>query len=264
MKRIVWITTQFPAFHKWDNAPDVVRFLRSPHRHLFHVKIGVEVTHNDRDVEFFMLKQEVEEFIEENYWGKSNVGSCEMIAERLLTHFEAAFCEVSEDGENGARLEQGPILPALRKRRKAFIGIEAEGPYKGLKTLFIPGSYDQVSRALSKGVEEGVEQVYYGAGNDREISPDIIKHIEGVCIESGLKFMVEIEQDDADDFAETLHEGVLEAVMLASSYHSLSSFRKGVDYVKVTENGLLVWYSRKAQCWQTRIDDPLFAQDRYI
>lgn len=102
MKTIVWITTQFTGFHSWDRAPDSVAFLRHKHRHLFHVKIGVEVKHSDRDVEFFLFKKEVDSFLKKEYEGKYFDCSCEHIASILLNKFEAYFVEVSEDGENGA------------------------------------------------------------------------------------------------------------------------------------------------------------------
>jgi len=102
MKTVVWIQTSFEGFHCWKDAPREVMFLRSDHRHIFHVKLGVQVVHQDRDVEFFQLKKRVDDFIKEHYQGKWFRYSCEQIAGQLLTKFDADFVEVSEDGENGA------------------------------------------------------------------------------------------------------------------------------------------------------------------
>jgi len=102
MKTVVWIQTSFEGFHRWKDAPEKVAFLRNYHRHIFDVKLGIEAVHDDRAVEFFLLKGDVDEFINENYQGRYFEYSCEQIAKRLLTKFNADFVEVSEDGENGA------------------------------------------------------------------------------------------------------------------------------------------------------------------
>jgi len=105
-KTLIWITTLFTAYHRWEEAPESVSFLRSFHRHLFEVEIGMSVTHNDRDIEFFTFKSEVDEYIEQVYVGKRFSKSCEMIAKDLLDHFQASYVCVSEDGENGARVDR--------------------------------------------------------------------------------------------------------------------------------------------------------------
>ena len=105
-KTIVWITTQFESLHHWPDAPDIVGFLRHPHRHVFHVKLAMLVTHDDRDVEFILLKKQVSLYLESQYGGNAGQSSCEMIAKRLMTQFGAEWVEVSEDGENGARVER--------------------------------------------------------------------------------------------------------------------------------------------------------------
>lgn len=102
MKAEVFITTRFAALHRWPNAPEEVAFLRDFHRHEFHVKLCVPVSHNDRDVEFIMLKEGVDSYIRRTYEGCKFPFSCEHIASDLLTVFGASRVEVSEDGENGA------------------------------------------------------------------------------------------------------------------------------------------------------------------
>ncbi len=107
-KTTVWVTTSFVGFHKWENAPEEVSFLRHYHRHVFHVKLGVSVSHNDRDVEFFTLKKELDQFVKGVYeLRKYFLDSCEQIAQSILEHFKnSVFVEVSEDAENGARVER--------------------------------------------------------------------------------------------------------------------------------------------------------------
>jgi hypothetical protein len=104
LKTYIYITTQFVAYHKWDDAPDGFSFLKSWHRHLFKVKVYWKVDHNDRDKEFFLMKEKADELINTLYADKYlNVdNSCEMIATRLAEELGAYQAEVSEDGENGA------------------------------------------------------------------------------------------------------------------------------------------------------------------
>ena len=106
IKKIVWIKTSFEGFHRWINAPDDVAFLRDYHRHIFEVKLGVEVSDGDREVEFFQLKRKVESFILDEFEGHWFEFSCEQIAEFLLNKFDACFVEISEDGENGATISK--------------------------------------------------------------------------------------------------------------------------------------------------------------
>jgi hypothetical protein len=103
MKTSIWVTSQFVGFHRWVNAPDDVAFLRSYHRHVFHVKVHIPVTHQDRDVEFFTFKKRLDAYLSVAFHETKFDQSCEMIAEKILGAFDcASVVEVSEDGENGA------------------------------------------------------------------------------------------------------------------------------------------------------------------
>ena len=99
---LVYIKTTFVAYHRYIDAPEEVAFLRNWHRHVFHVMVMVEVTHANRDVEFFTLKRKVEEYIDVWFRDAHFELSCEQIATMILRDFEAKCVEVSEDGENGA------------------------------------------------------------------------------------------------------------------------------------------------------------------
>ena len=109
----VWITTQFVATHYWPKAPEIVSFLRHPHRHIFHVKGTVE-TEADREVEFFMLKDEVNGIIDDLllYTDRDSIcprldRSCEQTAKEIFSElkkqgYNVVEVEVNEDNENGA------------------------------------------------------------------------------------------------------------------------------------------------------------------
>lgn len=108
MQTFVFVTTRFVGFHQWPGAPDQVAYLRSRHRHEFHVRAEKRVTHNDRQIEFIQLKQEVDAVIQQalgpEEHGRLGVAtwSCEQWATYLIARLDLTKCEVSEDGENGA------------------------------------------------------------------------------------------------------------------------------------------------------------------
>ncbi len=107
MTNYIWVTTQKEMFHCYPDAPDKVNFLRNLHRHLFKFKIWLEVFSDNRDVEFFIFKQCVEEIIDEMNKNLKEK-SCEMISnylhEKILKKYteRKMIIEVSEDGENGS------------------------------------------------------------------------------------------------------------------------------------------------------------------
>lgn len=119
----VTVRTQFEALHCWADAPDVVLFLRNPHRHVFWVLATLAVDHGDRAVEFFCVKAKLDQLIKELFLSPSlvlgvtpnkttdNLGmptisaSCEDMAECLANALSAEGYSVrqvivSEDNEN--------------------------------------------------------------------------------------------------------------------------------------------------------------------
>lgn len=113
--RFIKVRTQFVGFHRYGDAPKDVSFLQHLHRHVFHVSLEIEVLHDNRELEFFLVKRGLENFIRTTYPEKyppvgEGVGSCEMIAEKILQSVEAEFpgrdveVIVSEDSENEARV----------------------------------------------------------------------------------------------------------------------------------------------------------------
>lgn len=105
---IVYCSFRLVGLHLWTNCPfDDVDFLKTLHRHEYHIKCYFPVTHSDRDVEFIRVKNQIMDYLTNKYWntkyGCCNFGemSCEMIAEELCSEFTLCQAEVSEDGENG-------------------------------------------------------------------------------------------------------------------------------------------------------------------
>jgi hypothetical protein len=108
----VFCTLQVEGTHNWKDCPiEEVAYLRDPHRHMFHIKAYKNVSHDDRDTEFIVMKHKIQSYLTGKYfdpqtWLHQFGGmSCEMIARELIGEFDLAGCEVSEDGENGCWLQ---------------------------------------------------------------------------------------------------------------------------------------------------------------
>ena len=117
--KMIWVTFRKEGIHKYPAAatdPNLatgdeydVSFLANPHRHIFHFRVWLSVTHNDRDVEFIQFKR----WLEKLYSSIEGVlsldyKSCEMMSDDLYAQVSQRYpdrevwIEVSEDGENGS------------------------------------------------------------------------------------------------------------------------------------------------------------------
>jgi len=117
--KMIWVTFRKEGIHCYPAAatdPNLatgdyydVSFLGTPHRHIFHFRVWLGVTHNDRDVEFIQFKR----WLEQLYSSAQNIlsldhKSCEMMSDELYDTISQKYpnrevwIEVSEDGENGS------------------------------------------------------------------------------------------------------------------------------------------------------------------
>lgn len=100
---MIVVSTQFEGWHRWPDAPQVVEYLRNRHRHLFKVRVGWTVSHTDRQLEFFIQLNIVNNAIKQLQADpQAETWSCETWAGKLLDMLDASSVEVSEDGENAA------------------------------------------------------------------------------------------------------------------------------------------------------------------
>jgi hypothetical protein len=117
--RNIWVTFRKEGIHCYPSAIDDpvladVKFLGYPHRHIFHFTVEIEVTHNDRDIEFIQFKRWLENLYS-NDTLDLNSKSCEMISDDLYAQIAMKYpqrdvtIQVSEDGENGCRI----VYPSL-------------------------------------------------------------------------------------------------------------------------------------------------------
>ena len=127
--RKIWVSFQKEGIHCYPaaatdpalNTNDEynVAFLASPHRHIFHFRVSIDVFHNDRDIEFIQFKR----WLLSLYNGQNSVlelnyKSCEMIADDLYSQIAARYpnraviIDVSEDGENGCVISYNLTRPS--------------------------------------------------------------------------------------------------------------------------------------------------------
>lgn len=109
MKTSIVVRWQFEGFHFYPHAPADVRFLRETHRHLFKCSLKIEVRHDNRELEFFMVQRDLKKKFND---GMMDNKSCEMIAKEIVLFAQQEYgalrditVEVSEDGENSAIVE---------------------------------------------------------------------------------------------------------------------------------------------------------------
>lgn len=104
--KLVFATVHFEATHNWPGCDiEEVAYLKHEHRHIFHITAYKQVDHDDRDIEFIVLKHRIQEYLQEKYPdAKLGSTSCEMLANELVWHFHLDKCIVSEDGENGVEI----------------------------------------------------------------------------------------------------------------------------------------------------------------
>lgn len=133
MKTNVIVKLQFEGLHHWPGVVEhanleEVHFLAALHRHIFHVTAKKEVTHDDRDIEIIKLKRNIQAYLHRRYWTENancyylGPMSCEMLAKELAKYFGLNYCEVLEDGENGAEFMQDEIMTTEVVENTAYEG----------------------------------------------------------------------------------------------------------------------------------------------
>jgi hypothetical protein len=115
--KMIWVTFRKEGMHRYPAAatdPNLatgdeydVSFLANEHRHIFHFKVWIGVTHDDRDIEFIQFKRWLENLYKDATLSLDHK-SCEMMSGDLYDMISQKYpgrevwIEVSEDGENGS------------------------------------------------------------------------------------------------------------------------------------------------------------------
>ena len=122
------IITDFQAIHNWPECNiEEVKYLRNPHRHKIILTVQIE-TSKDRQIEFFMLKDEVDDIIN-NLYGNSktkNLGrkSMEEICSDVLYALQEKYKNIaisikaSEDGQVAGGITYTPDEDTVKEIEK--------------------------------------------------------------------------------------------------------------------------------------------------
>ena len=114
MRTAVKVIFSIPGYHCWPTAPVSICFLRDSHRHIFIYIVTIEVYHHDREIEFFLIRDELKTWVESRYpMGAAGAyelesSSCEELAQEVIKYiienYPGRRCsvEVSEDGTNSS------------------------------------------------------------------------------------------------------------------------------------------------------------------
>ena len=118
-KRTIFVTFQKEGIHCYPAAAtdpalktgDMydVSFLGTPHRHIFHFRVEIQVFHNDRDIEFIQFKRWLEHLYAQGTL-ELDYKSCEMLSDDLYEQIATRYpdrditIDVSEDNENGCHI----------------------------------------------------------------------------------------------------------------------------------------------------------------
>jgi len=109
----IQVKNVFDGIHCYAKAPEEVSFLRYPHRHQFVVRTTIQVYDDDRELEFLLVKKEIQNYV---LTGLGHDGiidlqekSCEWLAKYICSFIHQRYgyervvsVSVFEDDENGA------------------------------------------------------------------------------------------------------------------------------------------------------------------
>lgn len=114
MKIKITVKNSFVGVHCYPNAPEEVCYLKYPHRHNFNIESTIEVFHNDRELEFYVVQDSIDRFLKNIRFTEST--SCEQIAEKVMNFLIDTYCNdkvyrdisvsVGEDGQNYCTVER--------------------------------------------------------------------------------------------------------------------------------------------------------------
>ena len=90
------VSEMFLGMHYWWNAPDEVSFLRNDHVHDFRATVSCSVDHNDRDLEFYIIRKDLRSILKSSLEMANGIyllkeKSCEDVARIVLDAFTKMY-----------------------------------------------------------------------------------------------------------------------------------------------------------------------------
>ncbi len=113
----IWVTWQYEGWHQYPGAPTQVLYLKSSHRHMFNVRVELEVNPSqDRELEFHMVRALLMQHFERSI-DHHDVGSCESQTQVLHSIIDELYpnrhhiITVSEELECGSTYTSNATPP---------------------------------------------------------------------------------------------------------------------------------------------------------
>jgi hypothetical protein len=132
---LIYCSFRLVGFHHFPKAPKEVSYLRKEHRHEFHFKVSVEVTHDNREIEFHTLKRDCLNILEVLYttndYSELTFGaqSCEMIAAKLL-----AILVENKKYDSYPTIDERISIHPVMQRRQIIVEVSEDGENCGIVT----------------------------------------------------------------------------------------------------------------------------------
>ena len=153
---------------------------------------------------------------------------------------------------------------------KFFIGLEAEGPHRGMRTLFIRGDVTSVPELSSLLSTTFIEQIYLGAGNIRGANPAVMRAVRKLVVPILRRIRVTIECDKM----EQVFNIVPELMKLRKTHHAVSvvftvdtedslADMDWITDVKFVNQEELVWHHVE-KAYRTKLNDELYSTDKEV
>jgi len=152
-------------------------------------------------------------------------------------------------------------------KRRLFTGIEVEGPKRKTKTLFVGDRYIKLLEII-KALEDNrdIRRIYFGADNNPG-PPYNAEEIFSFLKDHEYEIVIEIEYPKQLDFIpEKFFDRTFMRVVLALpyTYKSKSQTLYITDFKLVFKDRLKWWSVHHLKGKVTRLDDPLYKQDKTI
>jgi hypothetical protein len=149
--------------------------------------------------------------------------------------------------------------------KQMFWGIEAEGPHRGVKTLFVPGDVDnneifRYVRSLRLLSSWELRNIYFGADNCRKLQLDLSSWIKrhGHLLKEKFSYVwAEVDQKTTSSIYQN------EEVLVVEFVDDLTKSSKA-HFVKTVDDLSITWKENTIDtpmCFVSPANDPLFDQD---
>ena len=61
-QKYIQVKLEVPGYHRWLGAPEEIAFLRFYHRHVFTIRVQIEID-SDRQLEYFLVQNKLKELV---------------------------------------------------------------------------------------------------------------------------------------------------------------------------------------------------------